>query len=245
LTVLLYILASSRISSLQRTSEKRYNPIKGSAGIQKYSPSPTFRDLLRLAFSEIAVQWLAQEGSAAQPVQWVSTSMDDLHPGDLLLLKDEGVSIANLSKAQALGAAGILIARPASQALDLSSISLPVAALKSEEDLRSIQRSLLSLLVSQRAGLVERGYHIHRQLVQLAAEGAGLQGILRAMVEISGRGVILQDKRGVPLADQPSQPLLGIWTDVLQQLSELSSLPETLQDRKLAGKKATRCRFMG
>lgn len=222
----------------QGNAEKRYNRNKWSNSIRNHAIHPTFQDLLRLAFSETAIQWLVNEESTAQPVQWVSTSLDDLGPGDLFLLKSGEAAPGDLISAQAAGAAGILLSEPAVQGLDLAALRIPVAALRSKEDQRSVQRTLLSLLVSQRAGLVERGYHIHRQLVQLAAEGAGLPGILRAMVEISGRGVILQDKRGVPLAEQPSQPLLGIWTDVLLQLSDLSSLPEELQDRKLAGKKA-------
>jgi len=173
-------------------------------------------------------------------VQWISTSPGELHHGDLLLLKVKAADAQVLQLAQESGASGILLSGTVPLTLDLSSLSLPVVVLKTdEEDLRSIQRLLLTLLVSQRAGLVERGYHIHRQLSQLAAEGAGLAGLVRAMVDISGRGLVVQDKRGYILAEQPSPTLLGIWQDVLQQLSDLSSLPEALQDRNLAGKKAT------
>lgn len=186
-------------------------------------------------------------------MQWVSTSTEDIHPGDVLLLKGWAANIQALRTAHEMGAAGIILsgAEPAStmyssssalqasamSASELASLSLPVIALTTdEEDIRSIQRLLLILLVSQRAGLVERGYHIHRQLAQLAAEGAGLPGLVRAMVEISGRGSIVQDKRGYILAEQSSPVLLGIWQDVLLQLSDLGSLPEALQDRKQAGK---------
>jgi PucR family transcriptional regulator, purine catabolism regulatory protein len=164
--------------------------------------------------------------------------VEDLRPEDVLLLKNEAASQPVLQAAQEGGAAGILLSGAAPFSLDVTSLTLPVVALALEDgDLRSIHRLLLVLLVSQRAGLVERGYHIHRQLAQLAAEGVGLTGLVRAMVEISGRGALVQDKRGYILAAQPSPALFGIWQDILLQLSDLDSLPEALQDRKQAGKK--------
>ena len=134
------------------------------------------------------------------------------------------------------GAAGIVLVGGAQVDGLLFPPDLPVASLESSEELHSVQRLLLVLLINQRAGLVERGYRIHIQLAQLSAEGAGLSGLVRAMVDISGRGLLVQDKRGYILAEQPSTVLSGIWQDVLTQLNPLSSLPEKLQDRKLAGK---------
>lgn len=196
---------------------------------------------MRLAFSEPDVTWLVGKDRAAQPVQWISLSVDDLRPEDVLLLKSSAANIQVLKAAQDSGAAGILLSGGPLSSLDISALTLPVAVLSAEagEDLRSIHRLLLVLLTSQRAGLIERGYHIHRQLAQLAAEGAGLAGLVRAMVEISGRGSLVQDKRGNILAEHPSPALLGIWQDVLLQLTDLGSLPEGLQDRKLAGKQAS------
>ncbi len=159
----------------------------------------------------------------------------------MLLLKSGAAHNQMLQEAQEAGAAGVLLFGVVPSSLDLSIFTLPVVALPLEagEDLRSIHRLLLVLLVSQRAGLVERGYHIHRQLAQLAAEGAGLPGLVRAMVEISGRGALVQDKRGNILAEHPSPTLLGIWQDLLLTLSDLGSLPEALQDRKTAGKQGS------
>jgi purine catabolism regulator len=94
---------------------------------------------------------------------------------------------------------------------------------------------MLTILINHRAALVERGVRIHTQLSQLEAEGKGLEGLARAMSEISGRGAIIQDKRGHVLAQYPSSTLLTIWQDVLEQLGVLESLPEVLIDRKQAG----------
>ena len=200
------------------------------------SSATGFRELLRLAFPESSITWLREEQDPGQAVNWVALSEDELSPGDILVMPGEGLDGETLKAAMERGAAGIVLVGGAAADGLLFPIDLPVASLESSEELHSVQRLLLVLLINQRAGLVERGYRIHIQLAQLSAEGAGLSGLVRAMVDISGRGLLVQDKRGYILAEQPSPVLSGIWQDVLTQLNPLSSLPEKLQDRKLAGK---------
>jgi purine catabolism regulator len=69
----------------------------------------------------------------------------------------------------------------------------------------------------------------------MAAEGEGLQGLARAMADISGCGIVVQDKRLHILADHPSSALLTIWEDVLHQVTSVDSLSESMRDRKQAG----------
>jgi purine catabolism regulator len=94
---------------------------------------------------------------------------------------------------------------------------------------------LLTILINQRSYLMERGVRIHAQLSQLEAEGVGLNGLAQAMSEISGRGVLVQDKRLQLLSESPSSTLFSIWMDVLSHLSVKKNLPEILHDRKKAG----------
>jgi hypothetical protein len=105
-------------------------------------------------------------------------------------------------------------------------------------DLRAAHKLLLTILINQRAALMERGVRMHAQLSHLEAEGGGLEGLVKAMAGISGRGVLVQDKRGRILAEHPSSALLTIWKDVLDQVNGLESLPEALVDRKRAGARA-------
>jgi hypothetical protein len=44
--------------------------------------------------------------------------------------------------------------------------------------------------------LHERRARIYAQLSQLEAEGKGLRGLVKAMADISGKGLLVQDKRG-------------------------------------------------
>jgi sugar diacid utilization regulator len=56
------------------------------------------------------------------------------------------------------------------------------------------------------------------------------------MAEISGRGVLVQDKRLGLLAHQPSSALASLWEELLEQLCKPESLPPALRDRKSAGR---------
>jgi purine catabolism regulator len=116
-------------------------------------------------------------------------------------------------------------------------LDLPAVGLVQEQtSVRDAQQLLLTILINQRAALMERGVRIHAQLSQLAAEGEGLIGIVRAMADISGRGVLVHDKRLEILTQQPSSALLTTWDDILEQLCSLELLPDSLLDRKIAGR---------
>jgi purine catabolism regulator len=95
---------------------------------------------------------------------------------------------------------------------------------------------MVNILVNQRAYLMERGVRIHTQLSKVAAEGEGLAGLVRAMADLSGRGVLVQDKRLLVLAEHTPTSLAAIWKDVLNQLGDSTTLPEIFADRKKAGK---------
>jgi purine catabolism regulator len=202
------------------------------------SISPTLRDLLRLSFSE-PVAWLTAEAGAGRPVQWVAVSAAELRPGDLLLLPPDSLDGAALAQASGRQAAGVLVLGEASLPEGVSCEGLSVAAVPGYTgDVRAAQKLLLTILINQRAALMERGVRIHAQLSQLEAEGGGLGGLVKAMSNISGRGVLVQDKRGRILAEHPSSALVTIWKDVLDQVNGLESLPEALVDRKRAGVRA-------
>ncbi len=193
----------------------------------------TLYDLLRLAFTG-QVTWLSGEAKANCSVGWVSLSIDDAHSGDLILLPIEEYNESTLEKAHARQAAALLFLGVPVQPITHPDKDFPIATINEAGDLRSVERMLLTLLVNQRALLMERGVRIHAQLSQLAAQGEGLDGLVEAMANISGHGVLVQDKRLGILAQQPSSGLLGIWGEVIDSLSSPEHLPEPLRDRKRA-----------
>ncbi len=210
------------------------------AGIMTTS-TVKLNDLVRLAF-EVPVKWLSGAKGTQTPIHWVAASAEDVNPGDALILSSAETDPATLAEAIALarerGAAALIFLGKMLPEIEMNLGDLPILAIPEVEDLRAAQRTLLTILISQRAALTERGARINAQLSQIAADGWGLMGLTKAMVEISGRGVLVQDKRGRVLAESPSPVLQAIWPDVLAQLESLERLPPILRDRKLAGHQA-------
>jgi purine catabolism regulator len=201
--------------------------------------SLSLKDLVRLALPKSAT-WIAGERFSERPVRWVATCMDELQAGDLLLVQSAKFDSHLISQAQQQGATGIILIGGATSPNKLESNELAVLfAGDLEEDLFTIQRQMLVVLINQRAALMERGARIHAQLSQLEAEGKGLAGLAMAMSEISGRGILIQDKRGLVLAQHPSSSLQAIWDAILEQLGELAALPEDLIDRRQVGSPGT------
>lgn len=198
---------------------------------------PTLQQLLRLSFNE-KTTWLAGGDQENIPITWISASSEDTRPGDLVLLPAGLATPNSLNQVKVEGAAAVLLIGQEAPT-DLPPDLIPVVFLKSSIQMRDAQQSLLTILVNQRAALMERGVRVHVQLSQLAAQGEGLVSLAAAMSDLSGRGVLVQDKRLVILAHQPSPTLGGIWEDILEQLCSPDSLPEALRDRKAAGKGTT------
>ena len=192
-------------------------------------------DLFRLSLTE-SCHWLAGDKELPRAVHWVAIHRDLVQPGDILLVPASQVDNSTIREAVDQGAVAILLLGDTSPKLKPSD-DFPVIQLPGEWDPQVVQRLLLTVLINQRAAVIERGVRIHTQLSELEAEGAGLDGLVRAMADLSGRGVIVQDKRGQVLAQCTSSALLSIWEDVLQRLTPLSSLPEHFLDRKKVGLK--------
>ncbi len=75
-------------------------------------------------------------------------------------------------------------ALPAASPGELAILSIPEAA----GDARQVQRMILTVLVNQRAALIERGVRIHAQLSQMEAEGKGLAGWQKPCKRSPARG---------------------------------------------------------
>lgn len=199
--------------------------------------SISINDLFRLAFEE-PVTWLSEQVSTPGPVNWVVTSLPEVQSGDILLCLPEQFESEVLTQAQESNVGCVLILGELDRRKGKLPENLPVAQAPGQADVRATQRLLTTVLANQRAALMERGVRVHAQLSQLAAEAEGLEVIAHAIADISGRAVLVQDKRGNTLAEHPCTDLSEIWGDVLKQLTNYEDLPEPLRDRKRAGKQA-------
>jgi purine catabolism regulator len=195
----------------------------------------TLNELLRLSYPE-TFSWLSAVPEADVPVHWVVTGIDEIQTGDLLLVPETGLSPKGIKQAHKRGAAGIVVVGelPASEPHIPS--NFPVVAIGVQSSLRDVQRNFLSFLVNKRAYLMEQGVRVQTQLSKLAVDNEDLEELTRAISNLCGRGVLVQDKRLEIMAHYPSASLAAVWNDVLEQLVDISSLPKKLADRNQAGK---------
>ena len=199
-------------------------------------PGITLRTLLRLA-GYSPIKWVsAKKPDRETVIRWVSLETDAFQPGDALLITGEALTKGTIESAQVGRASAILaqgrIKRPSAYA----SSAIPIVSLPPAGDLEATRRILLTALIGQRGNLTEWGGGIHHQLERIVAEGEGLQGLARAMAGISGRGILVQDKRLRVLASSPSTEIKEVWDELLTDLGDPSRLPEAIRDRKVAGR---------
>lgn len=195
-------------------------------------PSLTLNELLRICFPG-SFRWICGESENPGPVSWVVTSLKDTQIGDILLLSSEQIASSVFTQAEKKGAGSVLIYGEVSERDLKLPQNIPVVVLLEDQgQIREIQRVLLTIINNQRLGMVERSSRIFAQLSQLEAEGKGVKGLVDAISHLCGRGVLLQDKRGEILAHCPSTELAAVWKDVLSQFRSLSTLPDSMQDRK-------------
>jgi len=202
------------------------------------SPSLSLIDIFRLAFEEPIV-WLSGEDAVSKEINWVVTYGQEMYAGDILLLTTAQIDDQILAQAQSEDIACICLLGEIGSQIKKLPENVPIVQVPGSQGIRTAQRSLITVLTNHRASLMERGVRLHAQLSQLAAEGEGLEGIARAIADISGRAILIQDKRGNILAEYPCKDLVEIWKDVVNQLNSFEDLPEALRDRKLAGRQPT------
>lgn len=196
------------------------------------APTLALKDLFRLAFSGPVV-WLAGDSNTRPSINWVVFEIDEAQQGDIVVLSSDTNIAENLQQARERGVAVVLICGDVSLPEELIPDKLAVVSVPGQSA-QVIQRLLLTILINQRAALMERGVRIHAQLSQLVAEGQGLAGLVNAMADMTGRGIIVQDKRLGVLAERSPAGLKSIWEQALEQICSLNFLPEALRDRKLA-----------
>ena len=129
------------------------------------------------------------------------------------------------------GAAGIAVPHGGQVAApdDLAVVVLPERA-----SLRDIQQHALELIVNRQSYLVERGTLVAQTLMSRSLEGGGLEGLSHAMLALTGKTVVVQDKRLQPLAQAVAPFMSEVWPAVLDALGSMSQLPEGLRDRRQA-----------
>jgi purine catabolism regulator len=187
-------------------------------------------ELVRLAFPpgtpgpkgahrDHVVRWVTMAGAGVVPAA-----------GDFVLC-GAAPSKRDLAAWAKQGVAGVAV--PAGT-VPPANLDLPIIVLPENAALREIQRAALELIVNRQSYLAERGAAVAQTLTRQTLEGAGLEGLARSMFELTGKTVVVQDKRLKPLAQAVATGMSPVWPEVLDALSAPSQLPEGLRDRRQA-----------
>jgi purine catabolism regulator len=204
----------------------------------------TLSELLRLAFPG-GSEFSGTPEQRSRVVQWATVINLPLHDeaeveeDDLVLLpvdaaeSDLLAAITALSQAEVAAAVHIgPLPEPVIKAARQA--KLPIITLPPNSSLRQMHQAALTLITNRQAQMTQRAAQVRQQLEQLVAEGAGLEAIVWAMADLTRKGVILQDKRLIPVATWTHPTLGQVWNDVLQSLGNPDLLPKGWNDRKFA-----------
>lgn len=170
---------------------------------------------------------------------------EQIQVGDLLILPPALHSMTtdaelreNLQVMAALAISGVITFQEVSEATTnvAKSLDIPLVLVPADTSLRDIQRNISALLLDRQAQVSERGTQLYRQLSEMSREDQGLNAMTDLMSKMTGKIVVVQDKRleiqalSVPADNQMDLSQLTI---ILQNREYL---PAVLQNRKAAAK---------
>ena len=194
----------------------------------------SLKDILRLVFPSENITWLTVKKNLDIQIDWVSLNIDHGQAGDLLILPSERANKKNIKLAEEKGIGVILIIGKKPDLNDFPQ-SITALVIETQKSIRHVHREITQLLTNKTSVINDRKFQIHTKLTKLAADGVGLDGLARAMLDITRHAVLIHDKRLNTIAEAPSPDLFPIWGEISAQFNTISNLPAPLQNRQVAG----------
>ncbi len=210
----------------------------------------TLSDIVKLALP-LNTHTLADTDARSRVINWIAiltdwrNARDQIQIGDLVIIPpqiQDQMSEANLREMiQDLGggaAGGLIVLNdvPDTAVSLATNLDVPLLQLPSDTPLRDVQRNVSALLLDRQAQVTERGMQLYRQLSEMSREDQGLNAMTDLMSKMTGKIVVVQDKRleiqaiSIPPGNDVDVNLLT------QALQEREQLPTILRNRKAAAK---------
>lgn len=207
-------------------------------------------DILRLSLPLNTTIVGGAEG-AKRDIRWVSllTSWSDLaeqvEEEDLVIVPlhlQEQLTVVDFSNRLSLLAnlsiSAVIIFRnvPSVVAKSARKNNLPLVIVPQDLSVRDIHQSISSLLIDRQQATSERTMQLYRRLSEMSREGKGLQAMTDVMSNLTGKIVIIQDKRlEIKAESWPSDT--SIETSQLHHaIKQRDQLPPILLNRKAAAR---------
>ncbi len=206
----------------------------------------TLQELLRLALP-VGTMLVAGRHETARPVAWVQTlhtrppAFPDLRGGELALLSldalrllSEKLTLVNLIRelsemqVSAIGVQGEI----GPEACDTADqLDVPLIKLPDTVALRDVERQIAQVLMGQPLPFVGRGQTVYQSLLQLSTENRGLNMLVEVLAQLTGKTVVVQDKRLNPLALNGKLTQQPHWPSIEAALRDSDPLPALFRDR--------------
>lgn len=143
------------------------------------------------------------------PGEFALLSMETMHMVDERLTLVRVVEALAQVKVGAIGVQGPTDPAGVDRAHDLN---VPLIALPHDVSLMAIERAVTRVLIERETQIEMRGHEIAGKLAEVAAENRGLEAILHAVTDTTGKIAIVYDESGEPLAhtavsEVPSLPV--------------------------------------
>ena len=214
---------------------------------QQSTDKVTLADVLRLALP--LNTRLVGARAADRVANWVAILtefaglQDQIQPGDIVILPpivhdqvQEGELSDGLVEMADLSVAALLLFRPVVQPVlrKAEAHNLPVLVVPEDVSLRDIHQNIAGLLVDRQKQIAERGMQLYRRLTEMSREDMGLAAMTEVMARLTGKVVVVQDKRlDIVALKVPEEGDVDA-VAVRAALDLTDHLPGPLQNRKTA-----------
>ncbi|MCP5094427.1 MAG: hypothetical protein GY943_02615 [Chloroflexi bacterium] len=210
----------------------------------------TISDILRLALP-VKTTVLAGATQARRTIRWVSllTTWNDLsiqiQPGDLVLIPSflqKQISDQNLKKKlkemRELDCVGLVVFENTSDFIceTATDLSLTLLQVPTSTLTREAHRDIATLLVDRQFATAERGMQLYRKLAEMSREEQGLTAMTDLISKLTGKIVIVQDKRlEIRATSVPRNNQIDT-TTLYEMIKQREQLPSVLRNRKAAAR---------
>lgn len=216
-------------------------------------PTPTelnISDVLRLALP-LSTTVITGAQQAKRNVQWavIVTSWENLPQqvaaGDLVVVPlnfQKQASTTTLltyfEEMVALDISGILLFAEVPDVVveKAADINLTLLIAPKGVTVREVYQAIIYLLADQQAATMERGMQLYRKLSEMSREEKGLQAMIDVIGKLTGKIVVIQDKRlEVQAVTIPDNIEIDV-ADLEEILVRREELPAVLRNRKAAAR---------
>ena len=207
-------------------------------------------DVLRLALP-LKTTVVGGASEARRAIRWVAllTSWSDLseqvEEEDLVIIPlhlQEQLTITDfcsrLTLLAGLSVSAVVVFRnvPLVVAESASKNNLPLVIVPQGSSLRETHQTIAALLVDRQQATSERSMQLYRRLSEMSREGQGLQAMTDVMANLTGKIVVVQDKRLEIRAESWPSDALVDRIQLRRALKQRDQLPAILLNRKAAAR---------